>query len=56
MLYQADGILVESFDVTNGTGSANGRLSIAGNQVTINPNADLSPSTGYTNSLNSGYR
>jgi len=47
-LYQADGTLVESFNVTTGLGSAGGSLSFDGTTgVTLNPFADLQSATGY---------
>ncbi|HEU5077587.1 MAG TPA: DUF4347 domain-containing protein [Opitutaceae bacterium] len=47
-LYRADGTLIENFDVSTGLGDAGGTISFDGaTHLTLNPNADLSPSTGY---------
>ncbi|WP_186405203.1 Ig-like domain-containing protein, partial [Candidatus Accumulibacter aalborgensis] len=46
-LYQADGAVVERFDVATGVGDAGGSLSFNGSSVDINPKGDLLPGTDY---------
>ena len=46
-LYQADGTVVESFNVATGVGEAGGSLSFNGSSVLLNPKADLLPGTDY---------
>jgi len=44
---RGNGVLVESFNVATGTGSAGGVVAISGNSITLNPNADLSSTSAY---------
>ena len=46
--------LIETFDVDAGTGDNGGTISVSGTDVTINPGADLSNSTGYSVRWNAG--
>ena len=44
---RSNGVLVESFNVATGIGSAGGVVAISGNSITLDPNADLPSSTAY---------
>lgn len=46
-LFRADGSLIESFNVTTGSGSAGGSAVFSGTTVTLNPFADLASTTAY---------
>ncbi|HYD69490.1 Ig-like domain-containing protein [Azospirillum sp.] len=46
-LYRTGGVVVETFDLSAGTGSAGGTATVTGGTVTLNPFADLAYSTGY---------
>ena len=47
VLYKADGTVVETFNVANGTGSAGGTIGVSTNTLTINPNSDLLSNESY---------
>ncbi|BFU78688.1 hypothetical protein ALC152_19030 [Arcobacter sp. 15-2] len=47
VLYKADGTVVETFNVANGTGSAGGTIGVSTNTLTINPHSDLLSNESY---------